>query len=448
MRIIISALVIAILSIPSLSAQTEQTESFNQAKLHLANHKLADAIPILEKLWKKDPGNANLNYLLGLCYVKEDVKIKMAVELLEASSIIYSRDYKSESNQERRAPEYVYYYLTIAYSKNGQCEDALKALNKFYQIYTYSDEYYLVDGQKWVRECNMENKEEEMPPSLVQQHIESDMEAKEVAEARVAEKAAIAEAKAEEQSKLTEEQIATQEFFNEVIQERKEPQIKERLIPFEDWDNLRTRDIVFTSMTSQYGIQIAALIDLKPTRDFNGLKNVEVYVDENGIFRYVIGRFPYRQQAESLLEKIRERGYQDAFIVDVNQHDYNREVLGLGKSNINWHIEGKVDFRVQVGAFSALVPGAVAMKYLEVDGIREVQQNGLTILTVGSFPNYEEAATFRDSLKEKGLEDAFIVAFNMGNRIPLKDAKEFVEGKQSDEPPTEDDEKIKRKGQQ
>lgn len=407
----------------SLSAQGEASaDNFNQAKLHLANHKLSQAIPILEKLWKEDPNNANLNYLLGLCYVKEDVQISKAVELLEAASSIYTKNYASGSNRERRAPEYVYYYLTIAYSKNEQCEEALRALNKFYQVYSYQDEYYLVDGQKWVRECNREQQEEpETEQEQLMVRTGEDETPEEPAEA-VEETPTLVAATPE-----TEEQKASKEIMAEVIQERVEPQIKERLIPFSDWENLRTKEINYTTLSSQYGIQVAALIELKPTRDFEKLKNVEVYVDENGIFRYVIGRFPYRKQAESLLEKIRERGYKDAFIVDVNQPLYNKEVLGLGTENINWHIEGKVSFRVQVGAFAALVPSVVAEKYLEVDDIRENQQNELTILTVGNFATYEKAAAYREELKTKGLEDAFVVAFNMGNKIPLKEAKEYTE---------------------
>lgn len=397
-----------------LWAQSGVNENFNQAKLHLANHKLNQAIPILEKLWKQDPANANLNYLLGLCLVKEDLQIPKAVELLETASVIYTENYEAGTVQERRAPEYVYYYLTIAYSKNHQCEEALRALNKFYQVYTYQDEYYLVDGQKWVRECNMDKKDAEAGPALVAtQRTELDQD-------KQPEQPAATES-------LTPEEIAKEEIIEEAIQERTEPQIKERLIPFADWDNLRTKDVAYTTMTSQYGIQIASLLELKPTRDFEGLKNVEVYVDENGIFRYVIGRFPYKKQAETLLQKIKERGYVDAFIVDVNTPTFSKEVLGLGVSNINWNINGKVDFRVQIGAFSALVPGAVAQKYLDVDGIRENQQSGLTILTVGNFATYEEAAAYREELKTMGMDDAFVVAYNLGNKIPLKEAKEFVE---------------------
>ena len=418
----------------SLQGQTQEKDNFNQAKLHLANHKLNQAIPILENLWKSDPNNANLNYLLGLCYVKEDTQIKESVELLETASSIYTTNYAAGSSRERRAPEYVYYYLTIAYSKNGQCEEALRSLNKFYQVYTYNDEYYLVDGQKWVRECNLEKKHDEKvePKKELKKEepkVEKPLLVQRTEDDKVKEEPEVMEEKIEpiQAPELTPEQKAGREILAEVVKERTEPQMKERLIPFDDWENLRTRNVNFTTMTSQYGIQVAALIDLKPTRDFTDLKNVEVYVDENGIFRYVIGRFPYKKQAESLKDKIIELGYKDAFIVDINQPDYNKEVLGLGKASIDWHIDGKVDFRVQVGAFTALVPSAVAEKYLEIDGIKEYPQNGLTILTVGRFKTYKEAQYYREELKTKGIEDAFIVAFNMGNKISLKEAKAYAE---------------------
>lgn len=424
-----------------------QDDTFNEAKIHLANHKLNKSIPILEKLWASDPKNANLNYLLGLCYVKEDANIEKSVELLETASQIYATDYSAGSNKERRAPEYVYYYLTIAYSKNGQCEDALRSLNKFYQVYSYSDEYYLVDGQKWVRECNVKKKEEEpkveVPPVAEVPSEETTSTEDQVATTEEINSNESTESVIEEAPTKEQEEEARKAIVAEVMQE-KQPQIKERLIPFDDWDNLRTREVSFTSLNSQYGIQIASLINPKPTREFENVKNVEVYVDENGIFRYVIGRFLYRKQAETLLAKIREQGYADAFIVDINQPYYNKEVLGIGEDNIDWHIDGNVDFRVQIGAFTTIVTGAVAEKYLEVEGIREYQQNGLTILTVGAHNTYEEAANQREQLKEQGIEDAFVVAFNRGNKISLKEAKDYVEKQQTESAPDKADVKPKR----
>jgi hypothetical protein len=424
-----------VLLIGSSAIAQDQDNNFNKAKLHLANHKLNQAIPILEKLWAKDPANANLNYLLGLCYVKEDMQIPKSVELLETASSIYTSEYESGSKTERRAPEYVYYYMTIAYSKNGQCEEALRSLNKFYQVYTYNDEYYLVDGQKWVRECNLDRKEEEERPDEAIASVES----------AATENDEASDETIEQTPALSKEQEASLEIAQEIKTERNEPQIKERLIPFDDWDELRTREVNYTTMTSLYGIQVAALIDLKPTRDFENLKNVEVYVDENGIFRYVIGRFPYKKQAESLLAKIRERGYEDAFIVDVNRPNYEQEVLGVGAENINWHIQGSVDFRVQVGAFRTIVSSSVAEKYLEVDGIKENQQNDLVILTVGNFAQYDQAAAYREELKSIGIEDAFVVSFNLGNKIPLKEAKEFAEANQKKQSDTHQDAGAKKK---
>lgn len=443
------------------NAQDQRNDNFNQAKLHLANHKLNMAIPILERLWGQDPQNANLNYLLGLCYVKEDTNIAKSVELLESASAIYTTNYESGSNKERRAPEYVYYYLTIAYSKNNQCEKALGALNKFYQVYTYQDEYYLVDGQKWVRECNLEKKEEKLKeeaPALVQR-VSEDEEAPVVKEPEVAvveepvkvkevqkDKTPAVEVIADDRQPTVESEEPEPAKAVAAVAPKPEPRFKERLVPFSDWEKLRTRAVDYTTMSSLYGVQIASLIDLKPTRDFEGVKNVEVYVDENGVFRYVIGRFSYRSQAESLMKKVRERGYDDAFIVDVNQPNYNTEVLGLGAENINWSITGKIDFRVQIGAFRTIIPSAVAEKYLEVDGIRENKQNDLTVLTVGSFEYYEDAASFRDELIANGIEDAFVVSFNYGRKVPLKESIQYTKG--VDEGATDQDKEAQEKAKQ
>ncbi|MEX2596841.1 MAG: SPOR domain-containing protein [Salibacteraceae bacterium] len=429
----VTTILLSLLFAFQLSAQNEAT-SFNQAKLHLANHKLTQAIPILERLWAKDPANANLNYLLGLCYVKEDMEIAKSVELLETASSIYTREYESGSSLERRAPEYVYYYLTIAYSKNGQCEEALRSLNKFYQVYTYNDEYYLVDGQKWVRECNLRKNEEKDAP----------------ADELASTTPRLGDDKRQEKSETTNVESESDKMAADAEASAKsggiEPEIKERLVPFDNWEELRTRKVDYTKMTSLYGVQVAALIDLKPVRELENLKNVEVYVDENGIFRYVIGRFSYRKQAESLLAKIRERGYEDAFIVDVNLPKYEQEVMGVGGENIHWHIQGKVDFRVQVGAFRSIVPGAVAEKYLQVDGIKENQQNDLTVLTVGSYDQYEKAAAYREELKTVGINDAFVVAFNYGNKIPLKDAKEYAAKNQKEKGDSPSQQSSKNKG--
>ena len=59
-----------------------------------------------------------------------------------------------------------------------------------------------------------------------------------------------------------------------------------------------------------------------------------------------------------------------------------------------------------------------------VDDIQEVNYEGLTLLLVGNHESYDEALKHKEQLILEGLDGAFIVAFNNGKKIPLKEAKE------------------------
>ena len=175
-----------------------------------------------------------------------------------------------------------------------------------------------------------------------------------------------------------------------------------------------------------YGVQVAAFIEPKFTRDFPNLKNVDVYIDQNGVFRYVIGRFSYKTQAEKLLEYVKAANYSDAFIVDINGDKYSEEVVTIGDESINRRITGKVDFRVQIGAFKEQIPEHLARQYLIIDKIKETKVNDFTVLSIGSFRSYGDAAEYRDKIQIIGVEDAFIVAFNYDRKIPIDEAEQFL----------------------
>ena len=154
MKKLIFLLLFVLVSLTKTNAQDQKfLADFKQIKLHLANHKEDEAIPILENLFKQNPTNFNIAYLLGYCYVKQEVQIDRAIRLLSVASRSYSDLYDPTSLTEKKVSEYVYYYLIIAYSLGGKCDEAKETLNKFYQIYSYYDEWYLVEGQKWLREC-------------------------------------------------------------------------------------------------------------------------------------------------------------------------------------------------------------------------------------------------------------------------------------------------------
>src|SRR5690606_28124328 len=100
----------------------------------------------------------------------------------------------------------------------------------------------------------------------------------------------------------------------------------------------------------------------------------------------------YRQQAEGLLELLKEKGFTDAFVVNVNdERKYSNAVVSFNNNNIRSQIVGKVEFAVQLGAFKEDIPEELSKAYLTVDGLVEVKQGDLTLITSSSYSSYEEA---------------------------------------------------------
>jgi hypothetical protein len=87
----------------------------------------------------------------------------------------------------------------------------------------------------------------------------------------------------------------------------------------------------------------------------------------------------------------------------------------------------EVVFKVQIGAYREEVPTEKANIFAKLSDknlSNYINDNGLTIYTVGNFNTYGEAATFKLELVEQyGLTDGFVVAFKNGKRIPLSEVK-------------------------
>lgn len=342
----------------------------DSAKLLIASNRTTDAIPILEELLNADPASAPNNYFLGMCLIKEGIRIEEAVKYLEKASTDYSTN---DIDPGLGEPEYCWYYLVVGYSRLKDCDKAMNAYNKFVQVYSQMDPFYTNEAVKWIELCH--------EPMRMAQEIR------------------------------TRNTVNSQPNY-----------LKDRLVSAQPEDpEVVTKHVEFTTTSILYGVQVGAALKPSYTVDFKGLKNVGVYVDENHIYRYVIGNLSFRSQAEELLAEVKAAGYPDAFIVDINQPErYGEEVVTLDDHNINAEIKGKVEFRVQIGAFAETLPKDLRKLYFEIDRLKEVRENDLTILTAGSFETYEEAQKHRDALQQQGLQDAFVTAFNKKRRIPIK----------------------------
>lgn len=353
------------MSVFTIEAQT--TQKFNQALLDLSQNKITKAAEAFNEMYQHDSINMNYAYLLGQCYAILGTDLDYAIYLLEKASKKYSPNYQPRSPQEINVSEYVYYYLLMAYSKNGNCDKTLPMLNKFYGIYSFSNEYYLVEGQRFHREC--------VPKKSI-------------------------------------EKVKEKPIFETT----------------QDSNWVSTKSINYTNKQPTYGVQIAATLQPKYTWEFKNVKNVEVFVDENGIYRYIIGKFVSPIAAEKLLETIVEAGYPDAFVVNIkDKTKFAEKVVNMNNKPISEELVGKVVFRVQIGAFrSDTVPEDLGYLFMELDSISEINDGQWTYLTVGEFTSLEDARFYLELIKDIGVKDAFITAFNYNRKITLKQAEFYL----------------------
>ncbi|MFM9985320.1 MAG: hypothetical protein ACKVOK_08825 [Flavobacteriales bacterium] len=79
-----------------------------------------------------------------------------------------------------------------------------------------------------------------------------------------------------------------------------------------------------------------------------------------------------------------------------------------------------VYYKVQVGAFRNTIPQNLYDEFAPVSG--ETMNNGITRYTAGFFKSFDSADQTKREIRGMGYNDAFVVAFRDGKRIPLYEA--------------------------
>jgi len=345
----------------SLWAQPNETahfqKTFHKCSEYLYYARFDKALPLLMEMDSLDPKNPNINYLIGVCYIASAIKNEEAISRLEFADKYISNSYLSNNYKERNCPVYLKYYLGIAYCFAWDCEQANRELQEFKSIINDPFNSFIVDIEGKVINC----------------------------------KAAV-------KAKKKEETVAF------VDDPKKKPL----------GDTIITRKVIYSTKTPLYGVQVAAALNSGPSVNFGTLKNVRAFVDKNGVIRYIIGSSVMRSSAEYLRKAVAEAGYKDAFIIDVNQEElYSQEIVNSRKNKLL----KKAEYRVQIGAFRNEIPPELSKIYLTLDGIKETSQDGLTVLSVGSFKSHEDAKTYKNELVEKGIPGAFVVVFENGKKV-------------------------------
>lgn len=85
--------------------------------------------------------------------------------------------------------------------------------------------------------------------------------------------------------------------------------------------------------------------------------------------------------------------------------------------------EGNVLYLVQIGAFRAAIASEkLAKKFSISENIKSEMAEGYNKFMVGNFNEYKFARDHRETIKQKGCADAFVIAYNGPKRITVQEA--------------------------
>jgi hypothetical protein len=179
-----------------------------------------------------------------------------------------------------------------------------------------------------------------------------------------------------------------------------------------------------------YKVQIGAFRN--PIRQdlFNGINPIMGENTPMGFIRYTAGMFQLLGSATKTRDAIRKMGYKDAFVVAFYNgkrvsHSKASTMIASGKIKVPAGPPGITNSRdiiysVQVGVYKQ--PSDIGKRFGLTNLYTNTTSNGLIKYLYGTHRSYAEAVGAKDVAVNKGINDAFIVAFQNGERIGLSGA--------------------------
>ncbi len=177
-----------------------------------------------------------------------------------------------------------------------------------------------------------------------------------------------------------------------------------------------------------YKVEIA--VDKKPISQnilkkiYNSKKNVKT-INDNGWNKYSIGDFKTYKEADEFRKNFGANeafvvGYEEGVKVDLiatSEVEKTTEIIS-NKANL---VSGLI-FKVQIAADkNKMAEVSIKNLYQGSENVDLIKEDGWYKYSVGKRSSYEEASSLKKSIESKG---SFIVAYNNGIKVPLKDAKE------------------------
>jgi tetratricopeptide (TPR) repeat protein len=120
-----------------LVAQNDKSlyrEYFIQGDLLIMEDNYEMALKSFLDAYKIDSTNANINYKVGLCYLKSATEKNKALPFLEKAIQNVGHNYMDMEPREKKAPEMAYYQLGVAYRLQYKFNESNNYFNKFKDI--------------------------------------------------------------------------------------------------------------------------------------------------------------------------------------------------------------------------------------------------------------------------------------------------------------------------
>ena len=132
----------------------EYKKNFSEGSFLMLEENYPMALKKILTAYQIDPSNANVNYKLGLCYLKSISHKQKAIKPLELAALNVSEKYVDMDPSERKAPVNAYYYLGIAYHLIYRFDEAIANFEKFKSFISPKQKDIITDVNNQIAMCD------------------------------------------------------------------------------------------------------------------------------------------------------------------------------------------------------------------------------------------------------------------------------------------------------
>ena len=116
-----------------------------------------------------------------------------------------------------------------------------------------------------------------------------------------------------------------------------------------------------------------------------------------------------------------------------NINQKNQDTITFYKSSPKAVIEtdetSGIIYKIQIGAYKGKVPPTAIKSIKKISILRKVENykdgNGITIYATGNLKRYQEAVIMQNQVKQEGIKNAAIIAFQKGKKITVNEARKL-----------------------